>query len=229
MHYVSADAPRQPAASVRLVRWAYSCAGRSSCAGRDAQAGMRLHPKISPRSGTERRAIVLAEREGFEPSMELLTPYSLSRGAPSAARPSLHVPCASSTGRYRYRLGLTSRCAARFGQQLGGGGGIRTPETCVWRFSRPLPSTTRPLLQRTTRALWRLIGSRTVKGPPPRRYLARDASPARRGPSLYEGAATDKRLPPHARGSVAGGRWPPAVCRKHGPLPARGTGDSRPP
>ncbi len=26
----------------------------------------------------------VAEREGFEPSMELLTPYSLSRGAPSA-------------------------------------------------------------------------------------------------------------------------------------------------
>ena len=26
----------------------------------------------------------MAEREGFEPSMELLTPYSLSRGAPSA-------------------------------------------------------------------------------------------------------------------------------------------------
>ena len=25
----------------------------------------------------------VAEREGFEPSMELLTPYSLSRGAPS--------------------------------------------------------------------------------------------------------------------------------------------------
>ena len=31
----------------------------------------------------------MAEREGFEPSMELLTPYSLSRGAPSAARPPL--------------------------------------------------------------------------------------------------------------------------------------------
>ena len=28
--------------------------------------------------------IWVAEREGFEPSMELLTPYSLSRGAPSA-------------------------------------------------------------------------------------------------------------------------------------------------
>src|SRR5690606_101679 len=33
----------------------------------------------------------LAETEGFEPSMELLTPYSLSRGAPSASRASLRV------------------------------------------------------------------------------------------------------------------------------------------
>ena len=31
----------------------------------------------------------LAERVGFEPTMELSTPYSLSRGAPSAARPPL--------------------------------------------------------------------------------------------------------------------------------------------
>ena len=31
----------------------------------------------------------MAEKEGFEPSMELLTPYSLSRGAPSASRPLL--------------------------------------------------------------------------------------------------------------------------------------------
>src|ERR1700735_3045146 len=31
----------------------------------------------------------LAEREGFEPSIRLLTLYSLSRGAPSAARASL--------------------------------------------------------------------------------------------------------------------------------------------
>ena len=31
----------------------------------------------------------LAEREGFEPSMQLLTAYSLSRGAPSASRASL--------------------------------------------------------------------------------------------------------------------------------------------
>ena len=33
----------------------------------------------------------LAEREGFEPSMEVLPPYSLSRGAPSAARPPLRA------------------------------------------------------------------------------------------------------------------------------------------
>ena len=32
---------------------------------------------------------IMAEREGFEPSIELLALYSLSRGAPSASRPSL--------------------------------------------------------------------------------------------------------------------------------------------
>ena len=31
----------------------------------------------------------LAEREGFEPSIDFLSPYSLSRGAPSTTRPSL--------------------------------------------------------------------------------------------------------------------------------------------
>src|SRR6476619_7431147 len=36
-----------------------------------------------------RDPLQLAETEGFEPSMELLTPYSLSRGAPSASRASL--------------------------------------------------------------------------------------------------------------------------------------------
>ena len=35
------------------------------------------------------RFLFMAESEGFEPSMELQTPYSLSRGAPSAARPAL--------------------------------------------------------------------------------------------------------------------------------------------
>ena len=36
-------------------------------------------------------SIEMAEKEGFEPSMELLTPYSLSRGAPSASRPFLRI------------------------------------------------------------------------------------------------------------------------------------------
>ncbi len=40
----------------------------------------------------------MAEREGFEPSMELLTPYSLSRGAPSATRPSLQICARRSNG-----------------------------------------------------------------------------------------------------------------------------------
>jgi len=33
----------------------------------------------------------LVEKEGFEPSIELLTLYALSRGAPSASRPLLHA------------------------------------------------------------------------------------------------------------------------------------------
>lgn len=50
----------------------------------------------------------MAESEGFEPSMELLTPYSLSRGAPSASRATLRrrdgarderIPAQSSCGK----------------------------------------------------------------------------------------------------------------------------------
>jgi hypothetical protein len=40
----------------------------------------------------------LAEREGFEPSIELLTLYTLSRGAPSTTRPSLRVLVLASIG-----------------------------------------------------------------------------------------------------------------------------------
>jgi hypothetical protein len=46
----------------------------------------------TPLSG---RFAYLAEREGFEPSIRLLTLYSLSRGAPSATRASLRVFSAS--------------------------------------------------------------------------------------------------------------------------------------
>ena len=39
----------------------------------------------------------MAVRRGFEPRMQLLTAYSLSRGAPSASRPSHHTPLSRST------------------------------------------------------------------------------------------------------------------------------------
>ena len=45
-------------------------------------------PQKSPLPGA---FLCLAEREGFEPSIELLTLYSLSRGAPSASRASLRT------------------------------------------------------------------------------------------------------------------------------------------
>jgi hypothetical protein len=48
------------------------------------------------------KKVKMAEREGFEPSMELLTPYSLSRGAPSASRPSLPTH----NGAEAYLLGI---------------------------------------------------------------------------------------------------------------------------
>ncbi len=39
----------------------------------------------------------MAVRRGFEPRMQLLTAYSLSRGAPSASRPPHHTPLASAS------------------------------------------------------------------------------------------------------------------------------------
>src|SRR5947199_5846472 len=47
------------------------------------EAGLVATPNLSRAS---------AEREGFEPSMELVTPYSLSRRVPSATRPPLRGP-----------------------------------------------------------------------------------------------------------------------------------------
>ena len=48
----------------------------------------------------------MAEKEGFEPSIELQTLYSLSRGAPSASRPPLRIYCIKQNN---YRQ-LCSRC-----------------------------------------------------------------------------------------------------------------------
>ena len=57
----------------------------------------RNHPQTKAAPG--RPSLQLAETEGFEPSMELLTPYSLSRGAPSASRASLRGNTYSLCGR----------------------------------------------------------------------------------------------------------------------------------
>ena len=48
---------------------------------------------VGPREGGFCVSAQMAEREGFEPSMRLQTPYSLSRGAPSATRPPLRKLC----------------------------------------------------------------------------------------------------------------------------------------
>ena len=60
----------------------------------------------------------LAEREGFEPSIRLLTLYSLSRGAPSATRASLRVfsritaePARILTGVFKVKRLLKNQCS----------------------------------------------------------------------------------------------------------------------
>jgi hypothetical protein len=50
---------------------------------------LKKHRSRHKKAGARPAFLCLAEREGFEPSIELLTLYSLSRGAPSASRASL--------------------------------------------------------------------------------------------------------------------------------------------
>ena len=74
------------------------------CGGEAESGSRRLAESASAAGGAEslgRRLVWLAEREGFEPSKGLNTPYSLSRRAPSTTRPPLPVPaCARAlTGR----------------------------------------------------------------------------------------------------------------------------------
>ena len=52
----------------------------------------------------------MAVRRGFEPRMQLLTAYSLSRGAPSASRPPHHTTPLSSASSYSLRA--SRRCVA---------------------------------------------------------------------------------------------------------------------
>jgi hypothetical protein len=103
-----------------------------------------------------------AEREGFEPSRGLNTPYSLSRRAPSTSRPPLLVTAVGAAGRRREwdsnprdptwaqqfsRLPPSAARPSLLGA-AGGGGGIRTHGTGnpVQQFSRLPPSAARPPL-----------------------------------------------------------------------------------
>jgi hypothetical protein len=125
---------------------------------------------------------VAAEREGFEPSEQVFPTRWFSKPVPSASRPPLHghvktssrggtydrnscalhslgtdctaPPCPRSTDRWRCFVPLDCP-TPRFNYSIfiaSGGGGIRTPGALARRFSRPLPSTTRPLLRTSPEA-----------------------------------------------------------------------------
>lgn len=81
----------------------------------------------------------MAEREGFEPSRQVLAVYSLSRRAPSAARPSLRMK--------KENLDfITEIMAEEVGFEP-------TEPVKVQRFSRPPPSTARTPLQKKGRTV----------------------------------------------------------------------------
>ena len=55
------------------------------------ESGLATFFRTTKKPRAIRALMYLAEREGFEPSIRLLTLYSLSRGAPSASRASLRI------------------------------------------------------------------------------------------------------------------------------------------
>jgi hypothetical protein len=75
--------------------WRFAPASSPRCA-RFGSNGVQIRGPRSPiikKPATRAGFLMMAEREGFEPSIGLLTLYSLSRGAPSATRPPLRKPC----------------------------------------------------------------------------------------------------------------------------------------
>ena len=73
-----------------VIKERYGASGRIRTSDRSVRsrvlypAELRMHRKM-------------AVRRGFEPRMQLLTAYSLSRGAPSASRPPHHTPLTSAS------------------------------------------------------------------------------------------------------------------------------------
>ena len=100
------------------------------------------------------RFFSLAEREGFEPSISVLRPYSLSRGAPSTTRPPLQ--------NYYRATGRDGLAAGYSGSPFGR---LRRPKSLcdfvepyifpprLYSLSRGAPSTTRPPIQNSYRAM----------------------------------------------------------------------------
>jgi hypothetical protein len=128
---------------------------RGSERGRTSNPRFR-RPVLYPLSYGSVTNLETAERKGFEPSIQVspyaglanrclqplghlslcacresVTHQTMWCGTPFNARRPAH-------DHLRDTIQLSSRC---------GGGGIRTPGACARRFSRPLPSTARPLLQ----------------------------------------------------------------------------------
>ena len=107
--------------------------------------GLRVR---SPEAKTGPRTIV-AEREGFEPSVELPL-RRFSKPVPSAARPPLLQLGNLASPAYPRRAGRAARRSraefAKAGILAEREGFEPSRRVNAWRFSRPLPSTTRPPL-----------------------------------------------------------------------------------
>ncbi len=127
-----------------------------SCVGSPALADAGILPAFLPLAAlaplriplrTRLPRLKVAEREGFEPSVQLPVQH-LSRVPPSAARPPLRIQPIQFFFSPRAAL-VSLRILPRASELIcyGGGGRIRTHGTFVQRFSRPPPSTTRPLLR----------------------------------------------------------------------------------
>ncbi len=104
----------------------------------------RSHIQNPRPAGQARRGfelVGLAERGGFEPPVRF--PLQLLSRQPCSATPApLHI-C------FTLRGPVAPRPLPRSRVKAGGGSRIRTHGTCVQRFSRPPPSTTRPSLRVT--------------------------------------------------------------------------------
>jgi hypothetical protein len=121
------------------------------CRRRGAADAISAKFDVARRVGNSGRAIFRGCGEG-----EIRTPdtgFSPYNGlANRRLRPLGHL---SKVARYYLRSGRISSLETRAGvgnpakgsETTGGGGGIRTPGACALRFSRPSPSTTRPLLR----------------------------------------------------------------------------------